>query len=148
MAALPVAGPASAAPCAAATTLNTFKVKTEWNKPVYKPGEVVKVTVTVTRPGSEDPLGNGIPMDGPVAIPAEDVLVSTSFVVNPPYYPYAGGTTDANGQVGLKIKLPKKVKGPVDVMTYARVIHNQSGPACTEVTEQGFHPEYGIFRVK
>ena len=62
--------------------------------------------------------------------------MSTAFAINPPYWPYGAGTTDAEGQVHLRIKLPKNFTGKVQTTTTAKFVHNPNGPACTELTEQ------------
>lgn len=130
-------GSAHAVPCRnATTTVDTFYIETEWNKTVYRPGETVKVTVTVSRPNEEDPLGNGIPLPITERMPAQDVQVTTAFAINPPYWPYGGDITDAAGQVHLKIKLPKSYVGKVQTTTMAKKVTNANGPACTEITEQ------------
>lgn len=141
---------ASSAPCAGrhvSTRVATFTVETTWNKDVYKRGETVKVKVLVTRPGREDPAGLGIPLDPPERVPAEGVNVTTVLLVNPPYYPFDQGVTDSEGKVSFKIKLPKTVKGEVDVVTHAKLVHNQGGPACSEIIEEEFLPEYPAFKV-
>lgn len=149
--AVPVASqPASSAPCAGRhvnTRVATFTVETTWDKKIYKRGDTVKVDVLVTRPGREDPAGLGIPLDIPERLPAEGVTVTTVLLVDPPQYPYAQDVTGSDGTVSFKIKLPKKVSGEVDVVTHAKLVHNQGGPACSEVTEEEFLPEYPAFRV-
>ncbi|MFP5299442.1 MAG: hypothetical protein ACLGHL_10690, partial [Actinomycetota bacterium] len=148
---IPVApGTASSAACAGrhvSTRVATFTVETTWNKKVYKRGETVKVDVLVTRPGRDDPAGLGIPLDMPQRLPAEGVTVTTVLLVNPPYYPFDQGVTGSDGTVTFKIKLPKNVKGEVDVVTHAKLVHNQGGPACSEVIEEEFLPEYPAFKV-
>lgn len=136
-----IPGSASSAPCGGrhvATAVRTFKITVEWNKQKYRKGETAKALVTVVRPGEEDPLNNGIPLDTPERFPVEGASVTTTLSVNPPYYPWGAGITDAEGQVLIKIKLPKNVKGPVDGITRAWMTHNPNGPMCSEVTEEGF----------
>lgn len=149
--AVPVASqPASSAPCAGrhvSTRVATFTIETAWDKQVYQRGDTVAVDVLVTRPGREDPAGLGIPLDTPERLPAEGVTVTTLVMLNSPQYPYAQDITGSDGTVSFKIKLPKKVSGEVDVVTHAKLVHNQGGAACSEVTEEGFLPEYPAFRV-
>lgn len=116
----------------------TFTVETEWQKRVYSPGDTVRVTVTVTRPAPEDPAGLGIPLGLPTAQPAEGVDVSTSFQGFFPYV-FDRDITNADGKAKLALKLPNKTKkGRIDAYTYAGLVHNSNGPACTDFEEYGF----------
>ncbi len=145
-----VPAPATSAPCVplAAQTFRTFTVETVFNKKAYRAGDTVKVDVTVTRPGPEDPTNSGIPLDSPAYLPASGVSVTTTLTINPPYYPYGAGVTDDAGKVSYKIKLPKGFKGEVNGLTQARLTTNQNGPACTEINEVGFAYHYPAFTVR
>jgi hypothetical protein len=113
-------------------------VETKWEKKIYGPGDVARVTVTVTRPAPQDPLGLGVPLDPPVTQPAEGVDVSTSFQGFFPYV-FDRDITNADGKVRLTLKLPPSAKrGPVDSYTYASLLHNAQGPACSDFEEYGY----------
>ncbi|HEU4480611.1 MAG TPA: hypothetical protein VFS18_01890 [Actinomycetota bacterium] len=152
VAALPTPAPAAvSASCRGAdsmfTDVRSFTIETRWSKRVYRRGDTVKVEVTVTRPGQKDPLNNGIELNPPVTYPAEGVNVTTTVVQGFPY-PYGGGVTDADGKVVIKITLPRNVKGKVMTSTEASLVHNQGGPACSEVREVEFKQEYPAFIVR
>ena len=121
----------------AATQVHSFTVQAEWNKRVFTNAEKAKVTVTVTRPAPEDPLGLGLPLVTPVTVPVEGVNVWTSVLTGRYPFPYGFGQTDANGQVHFKIslKLLKKA-GPYDVSHYASAYTNQGG--CPDIEEWGY----------
>src|SRR5688572_15989931 len=48
------------------TRIHAFTVKAEWDKRVFTSKETAAITLTVTRPAPEDPLGLGIPTDPPI----------------------------------------------------------------------------------
>ena len=120
-----------------ATQVHAFTIQVEWNKRVFKNTEKASVTVTVTRPAPEDPLGLGIPMDPPMTLPVEGANVWTSVLTGRHPFPYGYGQTDPDGKVHFKIdlKLLKKA-GPYDVSHYANVNTNQGG--CPDIEEWGY----------
>ena len=120
-----------------ATQVHAFSVSTEWNKRVFRNTEKALVTLTVTRPAPEDPLGLGVPLDPPVTVPVEGANVWTSVLTGRYPFPYGFGQTDANGQVQFKIALGLLDKsGPYDVSHYASVYSNQGG--CPDIEEYGY----------
>lgn len=145
-----VPAPATSAPCGRhlSQTFRTFTVEVAFDKKVYRAGDTVKVDVTVTRPGPEDPANSGVPVDSPTYMPAAEVSVTTTLTINPPYYPYGAGMTDADGKVSYKIKLPKGFRGEINGLTQARKTTNQNGPACTEVNEEGYVYHYPAFTAR
>ena len=130
----------SAAACAGlGTRVHSFHVDAEWARKTYRRGDRALVTITVTRPAHEDPLGLGVPIDPLVSVPEPGVTVATSLQTGYYPYPYGAGITDENGQVKLKIPLkdvPKK--GPLDASTLVWKMTNQGGAACTEIEEWGY----------
>ena len=132
---------------AAATQIEAFTVKAEWNKRVFKNTEKALVTVTVTRPAPYDPLGLGIPIPQLYSIPVENANVWTSVITGKWPFPYGFGTTDANGQVRFKIDLRLlKQTGPYDVTHYADVWTNQG--SCPDIEEWGYTRESPGLTVK
>ena len=122
---------------AAATQVHAFSVQVEWNKRVFKNTEKALVTVTVTRPAPEDPLGLGVPLDSPVTLPVEGANVWTSVLTGRYPFPYGYGQTDAKGQVHFKIALNLlKNSGSYDVSHYANTYTNQGG--CPDIEEWGY----------
>jgi len=146
---VPTPATSAPAPCRSASQiLRTFTVEVTFDKQTYKAGDTVKVNVSVTRPGQEDPTNSGIPFDSPTYLAAPDVQVTTTLTIRPPYYPYGAGITDENGEVSYKIKLPKGFRGEVNGLTQARKVTNQNGPLCTEVNEEGYVYHYPAFIVR
>ena len=141
-------GPSIPLRCKAmATQVHAFTVRAEWNKRVFKNTVKALVTVTVTRPAPEDPLGLGIPLDPPVTIPVEGANVWTSVLTGRYPFPYGYGPTDANGQVQFKIPLNLlKKSGPYDVSHYASVYRNQGG--CPDIEEWGYLLETGGLTIR
>ena len=134
-----VAGPARAGMCSSKPTrIHAFHVTAEWTKRAYKRSEKATLTVTVTRPAHTDPLGEGMPLpiEPPTSVPVEGVTVWTSLATDAWPPPYAAGTTDASGQVTMKIALKDVDPGPVDVGHYASKWTNQSG--CPDIEEWGY----------
>ncbi len=120
---------------AAVITLYDFTITAEPDKKVYKPGDVAKVKVTVTRPGREDPLGNGIPLNSPHHEPAEDVQVAVGLFIKRTYM-YGNGITDSNGEEIVKIRIDRRApEGSVDAEAAARNVVNQQ---CPDIYEVGY----------
>ncbi len=122
---------------AAATQIHAFSIQAEWNKRTFDNSEKAVVTITVTRPAPEDPLGLGIPLAPPMTYPVEGANVWTSVITGRYPFPYGYGQTDADGKIKFKIdlKLLNKV-GPYDVSHYASVYTNQGG--CPDIEEYGY----------
>lgn len=129
------------------TSVKSFTVETAWSSKTYARGSKVKVEVTVTRPGPEDPLDNGIPLDSPQHFPVEGASVSVTLLAGFPY-PYGLGTTDADGKAIVKVKLPRSLKGPINSSTHGYLTHNKDGPNCTDVQEENFKYEAPAFVIR
>lgn len=139
------AGPASA--CGGGPNFETFEVRTKWNKKVYKPGETLRVEVTVLRPARRDPMGMGIELEPPAQTPVEGAKVVVAFTVGVP--PVFGiGETDEAGQVVLRIPLKTKARGGIQSTTRASITYNESGPDCTNVEEWGRLVETPAFEIR
>lgn len=123
---------------AVGTTLYTFTVEAKPMKKAYAIGETMKVAIKVTRPGREDPLGEGNPMSSPTYFPAEDVEVSVSLYAGQYHYRYGIGVTDENGEAMLKVPpFPKEAPaGPIRAAAGARAYYNRGG--CPEAEEAGY----------
>lgn len=142
---VPAGMTAPAIACGARTMVWTFTIESRWDKKIYERGGIVTQRIKVTRPGPHDPLNNGIPLDSPANVPAEGVTVSTNLFAGYPF-PWGVGETDADGKVTLKIKLPKTAKPRFPTSTVATQIHNENGPACSDVEETGEY--YSVVRTK
>jgi hypothetical protein len=128
-------GPSSSA---MATTLYTFRVEAKPVKKTYVLGQKAKVHMTVTRPGSQDPLGEGQPMPTSQSFAAENVEVSVSFYLGEYHYTYGIGVTDANGEEVVTVPLPKDAPaGPVRAAVAARAYYNRGG--CPDFEEVGYN---------
>lgn len=131
--------------------LKTLHIQIKPPKKVYKIGQVVKIPVTVTRPGEEDPLDMGQPVERPFVMPAEDVNVGVGLVVNDVFLP-GFGITDAEGKTTIKIKVEKWVKpGKAHASFYAWRVPTVGPVAletvCARVEEWGFRPIPNLFKV-
>lgn len=130
--ALLVVAPTVAGACGGAQRYETYEVKTKWNKRVFRPGETLKVEVTVLAPIGKDPLGMGIEYEPPTQTPVADASVFVAFVVGVP--PVFGlGTTSEDGTVTLEIPLKTKVRGPIQAMTRAWTTQGRADLACSEI---------------
>lgn len=106
--AVPVSAATTGTGCGGAVfVLRTLHVVATPSKTKVKPGETVTVNIKVTRPAHEDPLGNGIELEPPASAPAEDVTVGLSVWVGKRTEFWQVGSTDANGESVLKLKVPK-----------------------------------------
>ncbi|MFP5352438.1 MAG: hypothetical protein ACLGIB_07745 [Actinomycetota bacterium] len=118
------------------TRFRTFTVTAKPLKPSSRLGTTAKIEVTVTRPGEEDPLNNGIPLNSPVALPAEGVNVSVGLYAGN-FYMYGVGITDSDGKAIVPVKLdPRAPAGTVIGEVGARKFYNQGG--CPDIEEEGF----------
>ena len=139
------AGPASA--CGGGPNFETFEVRTKWNKKVYRPGETLKVEVTVLRPARKDPLGMGIELVPPAQTPVDGAKVVVAFTVGVP--PVFGiGETDEAGQEVLHIPLKTKARGGIQSTTRASITYNESGPDYTNIEEWGRLVETPAFQIR
>ena len=107
----PLVGASEASACAdISAPLHNFKVEAKWQKPKAKIGSVAKMDVYVERTAETDPVTgmpypNGRPMDEPVA----DVSVGVGLLVDEVFFA-AGGVTDAEGKVTVKVKIESYAK--------------------------------------
>lgn len=124
------------------TRLRTFTVTAQPLKPKYRLGTTAKIEVTVTRPGEEDPFGNGVPLNSPTALPAEGVDVAVG-LYRGNFYMYGVGVTDENGKATVSVKLnPVAPPGNVIGEIGARAYYNRGG--CPDIEEEGFayYPQF------
>ena len=124
------------------TRLRTFTVTAKPVKPSYRLGTTAKIEITVTRPGEEDPLNNGVPLNSPVTLPAEGVDVSVG-LYRGNFYMYGVGVTDSEGKATVSVKLnPQAPAGTVIGEVGARKYYNRGG--CPDIEEEGFayYPQF------
>lgn len=121
-----------------ATVLYTFKVDAKPLRKTYAIGDKMKVAMKVQRPGRQDPLGEGQPLNSPAYLPAENVEVSVSLYVGEYHYRYGLGVTDANGEAVISVPaFPKSAPaGPVRATAAARAYYNRGG--CPDIEEVGY----------
>ena len=130
----------------AATSVHAFYVEVEWTKKTYRTSEKAAVTVTVTRPADQDPLGFGVPIPRDViSTPQEGVTVTTAILTDAWPPPFGQGLTNADGQVTFKIPLKDVEPGPQPVSHYAEKWTNQSG--CPDIQEWGYLRQEPAFTV-
>lgn len=90
----------------AVLVLRSLNVVATPSKTKVKPGEKFTVDVTVTRPASEDPVGQGVTFEPPMSVPAENITVGISVWVGKRTYFWQVGVTDAEGKDTLTLKVP------------------------------------------
>lgn len=136
---------AAGARSAMVTYLYTFKVEAKPKKTSYPAGGKAVIDFVVTRPGDEDPLGEGTAIDSPVSFPAENVEVNVS-IYSGIYYMYGRGVTDADGKATVSVKLhPAAPAGWARGEVSARAYYNRGG--CPDVEEFGSKSYPKFFKV-
>ncbi|MGI8774701.1 MAG: hypothetical protein ACR2KQ_06765 [Actinomycetota bacterium] len=126
-------------------TVKTLHIVAEAPKQSVAIKKMASIKVNVTRPAEEDPLGQGIPMDRPYVMAAEEVNVGVGLLIGDVFLP-GFAITDANGDATIKIKIERYVKpGPVDAAFYAW--ETTAETPCATVQENGFRPYQNFFRV-
>ena len=143
-------GPASSEPACAHMTqkVMTFKVTAGVPKKAYSVGQVIPVTITVTRPGEKDPAGEGQPIPAPVGLPVEDAGVTLGL------YPPTGfpigkyGTTNENGKVVLKVKAVAKLRRGFDLEARAEKRYLSAPAGCVDPVEEGTVTKHDPFTVR
>ena len=107
----PLVGADEASACAdISQAIHNFKVEAEWQKPKVRIGSVAVMNILVERTAETDPAtGSPWPNGRPVVEPVEGASVGVGLLINDVFLA-AGGTTDAEGKVTVKIKIEKYVK--------------------------------------
>jgi hypothetical protein len=132
-------GPASSEPACAHMTqvVKTFTVTATTPKKIYAVGDTVPVTVTVTRPGKEDPADLGVPLPLPMGVPVEDASVTLGLYAPVGFPVGAYGTTNADGKVVLKVKAVRKLVRTFILEARADKKYLQSPVGCVDPVEEG-----------
>jgi hypothetical protein len=126
-------------------TLRSFHVALKSDRKAYRIGQTAKLTATVTRPGHEDPFGQGIGFSPPASFPAEDVVVGVGLAVGNVYL-YGHGTTNARGKAIVKVKImPYTPPGSADADVFAR--KTQVRTICASLEEVGYTRKPKLFNV-
>lgn len=124
----------SSGDCGKIVELRSLHVEASPQKRTYKPGDIIRVLLEVTRPGKEDPAGQGIPMDRQTTAPAADVPAGVSIWVDS-WPMWGSGITDAEGLLRLKIKVPDHIpEGVGAAYAWAEKIWRSE---CPDVRETG-----------
>lgn len=125
--------------------LRTFRVQAKAPKTAVL-GGTVSISVVVTRPAEQDPLGQGIPIEGIDPKPAAGVNVGVGLLVGDAFFP-GFATTDDAGKATLKVKIQDHGSpGPVDASFYAW--KTQADTPCARVDEVGYRSYPKFFSVK
>ncbi|HEV3474478.1 MAG TPA: hypothetical protein VG602_03840 [Actinomycetota bacterium] len=128
------AAPSEEDSCRDAIPVLTYDVNLKPDKATYRPGSVVSIEVTVTRP-PRDPAGVGDGIDPPVIMPAPGASVIVYLKVAGLEYAEFGQTNE-QGKVVLGIKLPSPApEGPVPAVGYA--YRTLARLPCVDVEEFG-----------
>jgi hypothetical protein len=143
-------GPVSALPVCAHTTqvVKTFTVKAKTPKKTYRVGQIVPVTVTVTRPGKEDPADLGVPMPDGVGLPVEDANVTLGLYAPVGFPVGAYGKTNADGKVVLKVKAAAKLVRSFVLEARADKRYMTSPVGCVDPVEEGTVTQHEPFDVR
>ena len=138
------AGPLGDSPCGGERYyyLYTLTVEAEPRKKAYERGDWVKIDFVVTRPGPEDPGGNGIPIpDQAPHTAVEGAEVHASFWAGD-VYAYNKSVTDENGEAMVKVATKDEMAaGPVDLAVSAHVYYNRGGCPDGEEVGYNFYPK-------
>ena len=107
----PVVGADRASACAdISQAIHNFKVEAEWQKPSAKIGSVAKMDILVTTTADNDPAtGMPWPNGRPTEDPVEGASVGVGLLINDVFLA-AGGVTDAEGKLTIKMKIERYVK--------------------------------------
>lgn len=130
-----------ASPSAACTldaiTLKSLTVDVRSAKSSYTVGEVAEFALSVTRPGREDVVGLGVPVDAPTSSPAEGMHTGVVVSVGEEYVFEFGDPTDADGRATARVELapPMPLGRPARVVALSWRTQVQ-GP-CLVVSEHG-----------
>jgi len=126
-------------------SLRTLHVEAAVSKKTYRKGDTATFPVQVTRPGTEDPFGQGIPMDRPYVMPAEDVNIGVGLLFGDVFLP-GFAVTDAEGKAKIKVKIEKYVQ-PGKVMASFYTWKTQAESPCLTLQENGFRTYPDMFAV-
>jgi hypothetical protein len=126
--------------------LRTLYIEMKTDKTRYDVGDTVKIDVTVTRPSDEDPAGQGIPLQRPTTMPAEDITVGVGLRIGRVFLYGFGAPTDADGKTMVSVLLrPYTPAGRAILDIFAW--KTQVDTPCLLVEEQGYHSHPGAFSV-
>ena len=126
----------------AVLVLRDLWVEAKPSTTTVRPGQTFTVLLKVSRPAHEDPLDQGIALDPPASVPAEGIDVGISVWSGKRTYFWNTGTSDANGEVTLKLTAPKNAEpGAARSVLFAQHWINQS---CPDILENGFN-DYAKF---
>ena len=148
------AAPTSVAPanaCAMASALvnlYTLHIEAAPAKKEYRRGEKVKVLMTVTRPGDEDPSGQGQTMPPTVNEPAEGVTVGGIVWSGDDYSWDSGAVTDSEGKAVLNIPIRKNFTTGLARADFVAELTHYSNNGCPDIRELGFRSYEEFVRIK
>ena len=127
--------------------LYTLHIEAKPAKKSYRPGDKVKVFITVTRPGEEDPAGQGQTMPPTINEPAEGVTVGGIIWGGDDYSWDSGAVTDSEGKAELNVPIRKNfTTGMARADFVAEIVHyNNNG--CPDVRELGYRSYEEFVRI-
>lgn len=151
---LAIPGTASAASAATACAssnviaLKTLRIEASTDKEVYRSAEMGEIHVLVTRPAEEDPAGQGIEIQHPVRLPAEDVTVGV-WLTAAKDYEVGAGITGPDGMAHVMIRMPSLIpKGLSKATVYVFAFKEVVFTPCFQVEEQGLWEQGDFVRIK
>ena len=125
--------------------LKTFTIEVKPLAKSYKVGDTAKIEVTVTRPGQEDPLELGVPLESPQQFPAEEVNVGVGLRVGDVFL-FGFDITDAEGKATVPVKIKPYTPGgtaTADIFAWKK----QADTPCAKVEENGYTQFPNIFKI-
>lgn len=132
LAALPASGAVASPGCSEVVSIKTFHIEVGKLGSTYRLGQTLEIPIVVTRPAHEDPAGKGVPIDPPASEPAEGVSVVGIARIGDGII-YDTGTTDADGNTSVRLRIRNIPRGSADLEIEAKKIVVES--ACATVQE-------------
>ena len=119
--------------------VNTLTVKFETDKKTYRLGALMKVKVTVTRPGPKDPVTGEIDLPSAMAMPVEGAVVAVTLRSGgDTVIQTQGGITNQDGISNVPLKIKKHHEtGVADISVFATKVQYDDG-VCIHLWEQGY----------
>ena len=119
--------------------VNTLTVKFETDKKTYRLGALMKVKVTVTRPGPKDPVTGEVDLPPQASMPVEGAVVSVTLRSGgDTVIQTQGGITNGDGVSNVRLKIKKYHEiGVADISVFATKVQYDDG-VCIHLWEQGY----------
>lgn len=119
--------------------VNTLTVRFETDKKSYRLGGLMKVKVTITRPGPKDPVLQEVDIPSQASMPVEGAEVAVTLRSGgDTVIQTQGGMTNSDGVSNLRLKIKKYHEtGVADISVFATKVQYDDG-VCIHLWEQGY----------